>query len=95
MPTTSWLLASVSSASLLAVGAGVWFLGRRNREERRRTQEFALLAEIGSVVSSRLEPDAVLLAIYEGLQRVLDTDSFYVAFYDEENQCIRFEFETE
>jgi diguanylate cyclase (GGDEF)-like protein len=95
MFATSWLLAGVSSASLLAVGAGVWFLGRRNREERRRAQEFALLAEIGSVVSSRLEPDAVLLAIYEGLQRVLDTHSFYVAFYDEESQCIRFEFETE
>jgi diguanylate cyclase (GGDEF)-like protein len=95
MSATFWLLAGVSSASLLAIGAGAWFLGRRNREERRRTQEFALLAEIGSVVSSRLEPDAVLLAIYEGLQRVLDTDSFYVAFYDEENQCIRFEFETE
>ena len=95
MFATSWLLAGVSSASLLAVGAGVWLLGRRNREERRRSQEFALLAEIGSVVSSRLEPDAVLLAIYEGLQRVLDTDSFYVAFYDEEDQCIRFEFETE
>jgi diguanylate cyclase (GGDEF)-like protein len=96
MPVAFWsLLAGVSAVLLIAVGAGLWYLGRRNREERRRTQEFALLAEIGSVVSSRLEPDAVLLAIYEGLQRVLDMNSFYVAFFDEENQCIRFEIETE
>jgi diguanylate cyclase (GGDEF)-like protein len=47
------------------------------------------------VVSSRLEPDAVLEAIYEGLQRVLDTSSFYVAFLDEEHNSVRFEIETE
>jgi diguanylate cyclase (GGDEF)-like protein len=96
MPVPTWnLLAVVSTILLIAIAFGVRYLGRRGREERRRAQEFALLAEIGSVVSSRLEPDAVLLAIYEGLQRVFDADSFYVAFYDEENQCIRFEIETE
>jgi diguanylate cyclase (GGDEF)-like protein len=92
--TSQSLLLTVCVA-LAAVVAGVWYLGKRNRDERRRSQEFALLAEIGSVVSSRLDPDAVLLAIYEGLQRVLDTSAFYVAFLDQENKSVHFEIEAE
>lgn len=92
MPTT---VLSLAVALLCAVGAGVWYLGRRNREQRRRAEEFELLAEIGSVVTSRLEPDAVLAAIYDGLQRVLDPSAFYVAFLDEAENRVYFEIETE
>ncbi|MBV9087306.1 MAG: diguanylate cyclase [Acidobacteriaceae bacterium] len=60
---------------------------------QRRTKEYELLTQIGQVVSSHLDPDQVLRAIHEGLGRLFDTSTFYVAFL--ENDELRFELEVE
>src|SRR5947209_2285290 len=58
-----------------------------------RSQEFALLTEIGQVVSSRLDQDEVLSAIHEELSKLMDTSNFFIAFVKDDK--VRFEFETE
>ncbi|MGH9492129.1 MAG: diguanylate cyclase [Terriglobales bacterium] len=60
---------------------------------QRRTREFELLTQIGQVVSSRLDPDEVLLAIHRELGRLFDTRNFSVAFV--EGESVRFELEVE
>jgi len=58
---------------------------------QRRTKEYALLTQIGQVISSRLDQDEVLRAIQEELGRIFDTSNFFVAFRDGDN--LRFELE--
>jgi diguanylate cyclase (GGDEF)-like protein len=62
-------------------------------DAQRRTLEYALLTEIGQVVSSRLDPDGVLQTIYKELGQLFDTETFYVAFLHEGE--VRFELEVE
>lgn len=62
-------------------------------DAHRRTQEFELLTQIGQVVSSRLDPDEALLAVQRELGKVLDTNTFYVAF--QFGNTVRFELEVE
>ena len=62
-------------------------------DAQRRGQEFALLTEIGQVVSSRLDQDEVLSAIHEEFSKLMDTSNFYIAFISDDK--VRFEFETE
>jgi diguanylate cyclase (GGDEF)-like protein len=62
-------------------------------EAQRRTKEYELLTQIGQVVSSRLDPDGVLQAIHKELGQLFDTDTFYVAFLDDDE--VRFELEVE
>ncbi|HZQ91586.1 MAG TPA: diguanylate cyclase [Terriglobales bacterium] len=57
----------------------------------RRTKEYELLTQIGQVISSRLDPDEVLVAIQRELGQLFDTSNFYVAFLEE--QIVRFELE--
>ncbi|HSA93015.1 MAG TPA: diguanylate cyclase [Terriglobales bacterium] len=62
-------------------------------DAQRRTREFELMTQIGQVVSSRLDPDEVLLAVQRELGRLFDTSTFYVAF--QFGDQIRFELEVE
>ncbi|HUQ49491.1 MAG TPA: diguanylate cyclase [Terriglobales bacterium] len=62
-------------------------------DSQRRTKEFQLLTEIGQVVSSRLDQDEVLKSIHWELSELLNTETFYVAFQDEDK--VRLEFEME
>src|SRR3954468_1865232 len=62
-------------------------------DANRRGQEFALLTEIGQVVSSRLDQDEVRSAIHEELSKLMDTSNFFIAFVKDDK--VRFEFETE
>jgi diguanylate cyclase (GGDEF)-like protein len=80
---------------MLCLAAGMVAFWRHSRSAERRSREFELLAEIGSVLSSRLVPDEVLVAVHKEMTRFLDTSAFYVAFLDESTQLIRFEFETD
>lgn len=61
-------------------------------DANRRTREYEMLTQIGQVISSRLDPDEVLMAIHHELGRLFDTGTFYVAFMDGDQ--LRFEFET-
>jgi diguanylate cyclase (GGDEF)-like protein len=58
-------------------------------DAHRRTKEYELLTQVGQVISSRLDPDEVLLAIQRELGRLFDTSNFYVAFL--EDDLVRFE----
>ena len=60
-------------------------------DAQRRTREYELLTQMGQVVSSRLDPDEVLRSIHKELGLLFDTETFYVAFLDEDE--IRFDFE--
>jgi len=54
-------------------------------------KEMAGLYDVGLVVSSTLELDKTLRAIYEQLNRLMSFDTFYVALYDEARGELRFE----
>ncbi len=60
-------------------------------DAQRRTKEYELLTQIGQVISSRLDPDEVLLAIHKELGQLFDTGTFYIAFQEADE--IRFEFD--
>ena len=61
-------------------------------DAKRRTREYELLTQMGQVISSRLDPDEVLLSIQKELGMLFDTETFYVAFLA--NDEVRFEFES-
>lgn len=60
-------------------------------DTKRRTREYELLTQMGQVISSRLDPDEVLRSIHKELGLLFDTETFYVAFLEDEE--LRFEFE--
>ena len=60
-------------------------------DTQRRTREYELLTQMGQVVSSRLDPDDVLRSIHKELGLLFDTETFYVAFI--EDDVVRFDFE--
>jgi diguanylate cyclase (GGDEF)-like protein len=61
-------------------------------DAQRRTREYELLTQMGQVVSSRLDPDDVLRSIHKELGLLFDTETFYVAFIEDDE--VRFEFES-
>lgn len=61
------------------------------QDAARRSEEFELLAQIGQVVSSRLDPEEVLRTVHRELSRLFDARTFYIAFI--EGDEVRFEFE--
>jgi diguanylate cyclase (GGDEF)-like protein len=54
------------------------------KETLRRREESELLTEIGQMVSSRLDPDEILLTVQRELSHLFDTRNFYVAFLEGE-----------
>ncbi len=62
---------------------------------RRRTHELELIYEVTRRINSTLKLEEVLESIYQGISRILPTDNFYIAFYDQESNQIRFEVEVE
>jgi diguanylate cyclase (GGDEF)-like protein/putative nucleotidyltransferase with HDIG domain len=63
------------------------------QQTSRRTEELHILNEIGRALSSTLESDALFEKIYSEMRRLLDTNNFYIAFYDSARDEIRFELE--
>lgn len=61
------------------------------QETQRRTREYELLTQMGQVISSHLNSEEVLFAIYKEIGLLIDTNSFYVAFA--EGDELRFELE--
>ena len=63
------------------------------QQTARRSEELHILNEIGRALSSTLEPDALFGRIYSEMQRLLDVNSLFIAFYDRKSEQIRFEIE--
>jgi diguanylate cyclase (GGDEF)-like protein/putative nucleotidyltransferase with HDIG domain len=63
------------------------------RQTARRSQELHVLNAIGRSLSSTLEPESLFEKIYEEMQRLLHVDDFFIAFYDEERNEMRYELE--
>ena len=61
-------------------------------DAKRRTREYELLTQMGQVISSRLDSDEVLRSIHKELGLLFDTETFYVAFLEDDE--VRFEFES-
>ncbi|MFQ5813869.1 MAG: GAF domain-containing protein, partial [Anaerolineae bacterium] len=60
-------------------------------QNARLYEEVAGLYDVGLAVSSALELDKTLRAIYEQVNRLMSPDTFYVALYDEARGELRFE----
>jgi len=63
------------------------------RQTSRRSEELHILNEIGRVLSSTLETDALFERIYSEMSRLLDVSSFYIAFYEPGDVMVRFQLE--
>src|SRR6185437_7493285 len=61
------------------------------QQTSRRSEELHILNEIGRALSSTLEPDTLFRQIYEEIRRLLDVNSFYIAFYDQRTPQVRYE----
>src|SRR5580704_19617539 len=63
------------------------------QQTSRRSEELHVLNEIGRALSSTLEPDILFERIYSEMRRLLDVDSFFIAFMDRGAEQVRFELE--
>jgi diguanylate cyclase (GGDEF)-like protein/putative nucleotidyltransferase with HDIG domain len=63
------------------------------QQTSRRSEELHILNEIGRALSSTLEPDVLFDRIYSEMRRLLDVNSFFIAFLDPKNDEVRFELE--
>jgi len=63
------------------------------QQTSRRSEELHLLNEIGRVLSSTLDTDALFEKIYTEMQRLLDASNLYIAFYDAAANTLKFELE--
>jgi signal transduction histidine kinase/CheY-like chemotaxis protein len=52
-------------------------------DTQRRAEQLATLHRVGLDVTSALDLDGVLNALYQQIHRIMAVDSFYVAFYDQ------------
>jgi signal transduction histidine kinase/ActR/RegA family two-component response regulator len=59
-------------------------------ETSRRAEQLATLHRIGLAVTSALDLDQVLNALYERIRTIMDADCFYVALYDDLSETIEF-----
>jgi diguanylate cyclase (GGDEF)-like protein/putative nucleotidyltransferase with HDIG domain len=63
------------------------------QQTARRTEELHILNEIGRALSSTLQPDILFERIYSEIRRLLEVNSFFIAFYDGKADEVRFEIE--
>ena len=63
------------------------------QQTARRSQELHVLNAIGRSLSSTLEPESLFEKIYEEMRRLLSVDDFFIAFYDEARNEMRYELE--
>jgi signal transduction histidine kinase/ActR/RegA family two-component response regulator len=59
-------------------------------DTQRRAEQLATLHRVGLDVTSALDLDGVLEALYEQIRRIMDTGAFYVALYDQVTGTIEF-----
>lgn len=92
----SWVLARFSEEDLRLAGlfSGAISAALENaqlfNQAQRRADELEILYQAGVAVTSGLDLDRVLVVLYEQCRRVMPSDSFYVALYNEESGLIDF-----
>jgi signal transduction histidine kinase/ActR/RegA family two-component response regulator len=59
-------------------------------DTRHRAEQLATLHRVGLDITTALDLDGVLQALYEQIEHILQVDSFYVALYDEATASIEF-----
>ncbi len=59
-------------------------------EAQARAEEQTVLSEMGRVLGATMDMDEVLESVYQYTSRLMDTNNFYIAFYDEADQEISF-----
>ncbi|HSR34148.1 MAG TPA: GAF domain-containing protein [Anaerolineae bacterium] len=59
-------------------------------DTQRRAEQLATINRIGLTITSDLDLEGVLNALYEQIRHMLDVDSFYVALYDADTGTIDF-----
>ncbi|MCI0578319.1 MAG: GAF domain-containing protein [Chloroflexi bacterium] len=62
----------------------------RAQEAQRRSEELAVLNEMGRQLTALVDVDAVVESIYQFTARLMDATNFYVAFYDHKRDEISF-----
>ena len=79
--------------SCLASQAALAIQNARNFEELRRgLDELRTLYDVAVASSSSLKLDEVLRVIYEKVNQLMDTPTFYIALYDEAERLMHFEY---
>ncbi|MCS7178198.1 MAG: ATP-binding protein [Anaerolineae bacterium] len=83
-------------ALLLALGFLMGFMVVRElikttHQSQRQVVTLSLVNEIGRMMGSSLQLDALLKLIYEGASRLMDASNFWIALYDAERNEIRYE----
>ncbi|MEJ2207742.1 MAG: GAF domain-containing protein, partial [Anaerolineae bacterium] len=63
-------------------------------DTQRRAEQLSMLHQVGLDITSALDLDGVLQALYDQISRMVDTGSFYVALYDETTDIVEFPFVT-
>jgi len=63
------------------------------QQTARRSQELHVLNAIGRSLSSTLEPESLFEKIYNEMRGLLHVDDFFIAFYDEARNEMRYELE--
>jgi diguanylate cyclase (GGDEF)-like protein/putative nucleotidyltransferase with HDIG domain len=63
------------------------------QQSSRRSEELHILNEIGCALSSTLDLDALLERIYTEMRRVVEANSFFIAFFEPGSPEVRFEIE--
>ncbi len=81
---------------LLSLGHQIGMAVENNyliQQTSRRSEELHILNEIGRVLSSTLDTDALFGKIQAEMQRLMDADNLFIAFYDAGHSLLRFELE--
>jgi PAS domain S-box-containing protein len=62
------------------------------QERQQRIEHLNVLNEMAQAISSTLELEELLEVVYQQASRIVDTENFYIALYDEEKNEITFPF---
>jgi transcriptional regulator with GAF, ATPase, and Fis domain len=63
-------------------------LGQKSAELKESYKNITLLAEIGQQITSTLDLDKVLRAVYENVNKLMDAASFVIGYYNKKKQII-------
>ncbi len=65
-----------------------------SEQAARRGEQLQIVSQIGQVLSTTLDSEALLSRLHEEMQRLFSAHSFYLALYDEKRDELLFELET-